>query len=156
MFGFQPTGVLEELGTFERHWQIPRTKLLHVVRLFLRRIPWRLGKRLNMCWKPWRGTENDFNHWVFWCYENITVVRYCDSLVSWHWHYDTREPILPLLYPHQSQRLTEFSKFSKFSEQKKTNKQTTRRQIPLAPSVFEVFGRFLHDGGVPFVSYRTV
>ena len=30
-FPFQKTGVSEELGIFERHWQIPRQKLLPVV-----------------------------------------------------------------------------------------------------------------------------
>ena len=63
-FCFQETGVLEELGMFERHWQVGRKKLLPVVNLFLGRLPWRRGKRLNMCRKPRLGTENDFNHFV--------------------------------------------------------------------------------------------
>ena len=90
-FCFQETGVLEELGRFERHWQVGRKKLLPVVHFFLRkisgqfffqkvevleelrisvrhcrihlkkllpevglvlgRLPWRRGKRLNMCRK---------------------------------------------------------------------------------------------------------
>ena len=48
-FCFQETGVLEELGRFERHWHVRRKKLLPVVHLFLGRLPWRRGKRLNMC-----------------------------------------------------------------------------------------------------------
>ena len=61
-FCFQETGVLEELGRFERHWQVSRKKLLPVGNLFLGRLPWRRGKRLNMCRKPRLGTESDFNH----------------------------------------------------------------------------------------------
>ena len=64
LFVFKKTGVLEKLGRFERHWQVGRKKLLPVVNLFLGRLPWRRGKRLNMCWKPRLGTENDFNHFV--------------------------------------------------------------------------------------------
>ena len=64
-FCFQETGVLEELGRFERHWHVGRKKLLLVVNLFLGRLPWRRGKRLNMCRKPRLGTENDFNHLDF-------------------------------------------------------------------------------------------
>ena len=63
-FCFQETGVLEELGRFERHWHVRRKKLLPLMRLFLGRLPWRGGKRLNMCRKPRLGTENDFNHLV--------------------------------------------------------------------------------------------
>ena len=48
-FCFQETGVLEELGRFERHWQVGRKKLLPVVHLFLGGLPWRSGKRRNMC-----------------------------------------------------------------------------------------------------------
>ena len=33
-FCFQETGVLEELGRFERHWHVGRKKLLPVVHLF--------------------------------------------------------------------------------------------------------------------------
>ena len=51
-FCFEETSVLEELGRFERHWQVGRKKLLPVVNLFLGRLPWRRGKRLNMCRKP--------------------------------------------------------------------------------------------------------
>ena len=43
-FCFQETGVLEELGGFERHQHVRREKLLPVVRLFLGRLPWRRGK----------------------------------------------------------------------------------------------------------------
>ena len=64
-FCFQETGVLEELGRFERHWHVRRKKLLPLMRLFLGRLPWRGGKRLNMCRKPRLGTENDFNHLDF-------------------------------------------------------------------------------------------
>ena len=63
-FCFQETGVLEELGRFERHWHVRRKKLLPLMRLFLGRLPWRGGKRLNMCRKPRLGTKNDFNHLV--------------------------------------------------------------------------------------------
>ena len=65
-FCFQETGVLEELGRFERHWHVRRKKLLPLMRLFLGRLPWRGGKRLNMCRKPGLGTKNDFNHLVLW------------------------------------------------------------------------------------------
>ena len=63
-FFFQETGVSDEPGIFERHWQIRRQKLLPEVGLFLGRLPWRRGKRLNLCRKPGPGTENDFNHLV--------------------------------------------------------------------------------------------
>ena len=43
-FCFQETGVLEELGRFERHWHVRRKKLLPLMRLFLGRLPWRGGK----------------------------------------------------------------------------------------------------------------
>ena len=48
---FQETGDLEEPDTFERHWQIRRKKLLPEVGLLLGRLPWRRGKRLNLCRK---------------------------------------------------------------------------------------------------------
>ena len=43
-FCFQETGILEELGRFERHWHVSRKKLSPVVHLFLGRLPWRRGK----------------------------------------------------------------------------------------------------------------
>ena len=43
---FQESRVLEELGIFERHWQIPRRKPVPVVRLFFLYDPWRRGKRV--------------------------------------------------------------------------------------------------------------
>ena len=49
IFCFQETGVLEELGDFERHWHVRRQKLLPVVRLFLGRVPWRRGKQGGLC-----------------------------------------------------------------------------------------------------------
>ena len=78
-FFFQLSGVLEELRGPQRHWHVPRKKLLPVVRFFLGRLPWRRGKRLNMCWNPRLGTENDFNHLMLWCYDNMIV-----------WWYDLR------------------------------------------------------------------
>ena len=51
-FFFEETGVLEELGFFKPQWQIRRQKLLPEVDLFLGRLPWRRGKRLNMCRNP--------------------------------------------------------------------------------------------------------
>ena len=48
-FFFQESCVLEELGIFERHWQIPRRKSLPVVRLFSLYDPWRRGKRVGTC-----------------------------------------------------------------------------------------------------------
>ena len=63
-FFFQETGVSDEPGIFERHWQIRRQKILPEVGLFLGRLPWRKGKRLNLSRKPGPGTENDFNHLV--------------------------------------------------------------------------------------------
>ena len=71
---FQLSGVLEELWGPKRHGHVLRKKLLPVVRLFLGRLPWRRGKRLNMCWNPRLGTENDFNHLVLWCYDNMIVL----------------------------------------------------------------------------------
>ena len=73
-FCFQETGVLEELGRFERHWHVRRKKLLPLMRLFWGRLPWRGGKRLNMCRKPRLGTENDFNHLVLWWYDNMIIL----------------------------------------------------------------------------------
>ena len=75
-FCFQETGVLEELWISERQWQVSRKKLLPELPLFLGRLPWRRGKRLNMCWNPRLGTENDFNHLVLWCYDNMIVWSY--------------------------------------------------------------------------------
>ena len=48
---FQEIGELGEPDTFERHWQIRRKKLLPEVGLLLGRLPWRSGKRLNLCRK---------------------------------------------------------------------------------------------------------
>ena len=76
-FCFQETGVLEELGRFERHWQVRRKKLLPLMRLFLGRLPWRGGKRLNMCRKPRLGTENDFNHFDFFVAKFFFGVEFC-------------------------------------------------------------------------------
>ena len=74
-FFFQLSGVLEELWGPKRHGHVVRKKLLPVVRLFLGRLPWRRGKRFNMCWNPRLGTENDFNHLVLsWhCHDNMIV-----------------------------------------------------------------------------------
>ena len=63
-FVFQQSGVLEELRGRKRHRHVGRKKLLPVVRLFLGRLPWRRGKRSNMCRNLRLGTENDFNHLV--------------------------------------------------------------------------------------------
>ena len=46
---FQESCVLEELGIFERHWQIPRRKSLPVVRLFFVYNPWRRGNSGTDC-----------------------------------------------------------------------------------------------------------
>ena len=48
-FLFRESQVLEELGIFERHWQIPRRKPVPVVRLFFLYDPWRRGKRVETC-----------------------------------------------------------------------------------------------------------
>ena len=64
IFCFQETGVLEELGGFERHWDVRRKNLLPVVRLFLGRVPWRRGKQGDLCFFGGFGTQNDFNHLV--------------------------------------------------------------------------------------------
>ena len=72
-FCFQKTGVSEELDGFKGHGQVVCEKLLPVVRLFLGRVPWRRGKRLNMCRNPRLGTENDFNNLVLWCYDDMIV-----------------------------------------------------------------------------------
>ena len=81
LFFFQESGVLEDLGGFERHRHVHRKKLLPVVRLFWGRVPWRRGKRLNMCRKPRLGTENDFNHLMLWCYD-IMIVWYQKKIIS--------------------------------------------------------------------------
>ena len=95
---FQLSGVLEELWGPKRHGRILRKKLLPVVRLFLGRVPWRRGQRLNMCWNPRLGTENDFNHLVFlivWWYDITNIWSY-DDMVIWYyenmttWWYDDR------------------------------------------------------------------
>ena len=46
---FRESRVLEELGIFERHWQIRRRKPVPVVRLFFLYDPWRRGKRVETC-----------------------------------------------------------------------------------------------------------
>ena len=61
----QKSGVSEELGFFERHWQIPRRKSVPVIRLFSLYDPWRRGKRPSLCFGPGLGTENDLHHFVF-------------------------------------------------------------------------------------------
>ncbi len=50
-FCLKETGDLGEPDTFVRHWQIRRKKLLPEVGLLLGRLPWRRGKRLNLCRK---------------------------------------------------------------------------------------------------------
>ena len=82
-FCFQKGEVLEELWISKRYWHVRRKKLLPQLPLFLGRLPWRRGKRLNMCWKPRLGTENDFNHLVFACYDH-TIIWYYDILISWY------------------------------------------------------------------------
>ena len=76
-FCFQETGVLEELGRFERHWHVRRKKLLPLMRFFLGRLPWRGGKWLNMCRKPRVGTESDFNHLIFFVANIFFGVEFC-------------------------------------------------------------------------------
>ena len=49
LFVFQESRVTEELGIFERHWQIPRQKLLRVIHLFFPYDPWRRGKQGGLC-----------------------------------------------------------------------------------------------------------
>ena len=63
-FFFPKNEVLEELPFFFPRWHVRRKKLLPEQPLFLGRLPWRRGKRLNMCRQPRLGTENDFNHLV--------------------------------------------------------------------------------------------
>ena len=77
-FFFQKSEVLEGLWIFNPRWQMRRKKSLPELPLFLGRLPWRRGKRLNMCFWPWLGIENDFNHLVLWCFDNMV----------W-WYYDT-------------------------------------------------------------------
>ena len=81
---FHKSGVLEELWISERHWQVGRKKLLPVVNLFLGRLPWRRGKRLNMCWNPWLGTENDFNHLVLWYDDHTTTWNFRSKKSAWN------------------------------------------------------------------------
>ena len=64
IFCFQETGVLEELGGFERHWDVRRKNLLPVVRLFLGRVPWRRGKQGDLCFFGGFGIQNDFNRLI--------------------------------------------------------------------------------------------
>ena len=61
---FQKDEVLEEIRISFPGWHVRRKKLLPVVHLFLGRLPWRRGKRLNMCRQPRLGTANDFNDLV--------------------------------------------------------------------------------------------
>ena len=82
-FCFWKGEVLEELWISKRSWHVRRKKLLPELPLFLGRLPWRRGKRLNMCWKPRLGTENDFNHLVFACYDHM-IIWYYDILISWY------------------------------------------------------------------------
>ena len=56
-FFFQKNEVLEELRFFFPRWHVRRKKLLPEVPLFWGRLPWRRGKRFNMCRKPGFGTE---------------------------------------------------------------------------------------------------
>ena len=80
-FCFQKGEVLEELWISKRYWHVRRKKLLPQLPLFLGRLPWRRGKRLNMCWKPRLGTENDFNHLVLWSGDN-TIIWSHDNMME--------------------------------------------------------------------------
>ena len=62
---FQESCVLEELGIFERHWQIPHRKSLPVVRLFFLYEPWRRSKRGGLCFGGVFWTKNDFSLFPF-------------------------------------------------------------------------------------------
>ena len=75
---FQKGKVLEELWFFDPSWQVGRKKLLPELPLFLGWLPWKGGKRLNMCWNPRLGTKNDFNHLVLWSGGN-TIIWYYDG-----------------------------------------------------------------------------
>ena len=73
---FQESCVLEELGIFERHWQIPRRKSLPVVRLFFLYEPWRRGKSNRLCF--WSGfwPEHDFNFLPFFFFQLFYCVNF--------------------------------------------------------------------------------
>ena len=81
-FFFQESGVLEELRGWKCHWQMRLDKLLPKVPLLLGRDPWRRGKRLNMCFRHWLGTKNDFNHLVAWLDDNIITWPF-DNMIIW-------------------------------------------------------------------------
>ena len=75
--------VLEERGTFHRHWQIRRQKLLPVVRLFSLYDPWRRGKSGTLCFLGWFWTKNDFNHVgiMLWFLDNIILLYSYDNMI---------------------------------------------------------------------------
>ena len=54
-----------------------RKKLLPEQPLFLGRVPWRKGKRLNMCRNPRLGTKIDFKH-----SKNFGVDRFCQKILE--------------------------------------------------------------------------
>ena len=82
IFFFWKSEVLEELWLFDPPQQMRRKKLLPQLPLFLRRLPWRRGKRLNMCRNPGLGTKNNFNHLVLWWYDSVMIWWY-DNMTGW-------------------------------------------------------------------------
>ena len=79
---FSKSGVLEELWIFDPRWQMRRKKLLPELPLFLGRLPCRRGKWFNMCFQPWLGIKNDFNHLVVWLDNNVIIWWY-DNTKIW-------------------------------------------------------------------------
>ena len=69
-FCFQECKVLEELWIFNPRWQMRRQNSLPELPLFLGRVPWRRGKRPNMCRHLWLGTKNDL---TLWCDHNMII-----------------------------------------------------------------------------------
>ena len=70
--------VLEERRHFQRRWQIPRQKLLPVVRSFSLYEPWRRGKSGTNNFLAWFSAKKNFNlvaFWMVWYYgKNVFVV----------------------------------------------------------------------------------
>ena len=69
-FCFQECKVLEELWIFNPRRQMRRKNSLPELPLFLRRVPWRRGKRPKMCRHLWLGTKNDL---TLWCDHNMII-----------------------------------------------------------------------------------
>ena len=75
-FFVQKTWVFEEQWIFNPRWQIRRQKLLPKVPLFLGRLPWRRGKRLNTS-KSWTWHQKKLQPFgvVLWWWHDNTITQ---------------------------------------------------------------------------------